>query len=215
MSPGNLENSSTPPACRYSFAAWSPHWAVAFEHESARWHSLLGDALLAVHHIGSTAVPGLAAKPIIDLLPVVQNLAAVDELTPQIIAAGYGAWGECGLSGRRYFTRDGGEGRRLYNIHLYAKHDPAIERHLAFRDYLISHPAFRNDYEALKRAAFAAHPSDIAAYNDAKSAWLREHEQLAVAWNRECNASAATLPPGGSSPGKPGDREGLGGTFRQ
>src|SRR5690242_5001551 len=91
---------------RYTFSDYSADWPAAFEREAERLRRVLGDELVDVHHIGSTSVPGLAAKAIIDLLPLVRTLAAVDARTPALREAGYRDWGEFGLPGRRYFTRD-------------------------------------------------------------------------------------------------------------
>jgi hypothetical protein len=112
----------------------------------------LGDELVVVHHIGSTSVPGLAAKPIIDLLPEARSLVLIDELTPAFERAGYVAKGENGLQGRRYFTRDR-EGYRTHNVHIYQAGDPDIERHLAFRDYLRSHAQVRDEYGGNARSS--------------------------------------------------------------
>jgi GrpB-like predicted nucleotidyltransferase (UPF0157 family) len=125
----------------------------------------------------------LAAKPIIDLLPLVRNIAVIDDRTPLLREAGYRDWGECGLPGRRYFTRDRGE-MRTHNVHVYQSDDPAVERHLAFCAYLRHHEAVRREYEALKRAAYARYPADIQAYNDGKDAWIKRIEPLAVDWYR-------------------------------
>jgi GrpB-like predicted nucleotidyltransferase (UPF0157 family) len=102
---------------RYSFAEYSPDWPLEFQREAERLKPLLGESLIAVHHIGSTSVPGLAAKPIIDLLPVVHDIAAVDNRSRAMEEAGYQAWGEYGLPGRRFFTKDCGE-FRTHNIHM-------------------------------------------------------------------------------------------------
>lgn len=166
---------------RYTFTDYSPDWPLAFEREAARLRSLLGDALVTIHHIGSTSVPGLAAKPIIDLLPVAGSVLAIEAKTPQLEAAGYRAWGEYGLPGRRYFTRDR-DGYRTHNIHIYGQGDPDIERHLAFRDYLRAHPAVRDQYAAVKRAAYAQHPADIDSYSDSKHGWIQTVEAEAIAW---------------------------------
>jgi GrpB-like predicted nucleotidyltransferase (UPF0157 family) len=79
---------------RYTFTDYSPDWPSAFEQEAERLRTLLGEELVAVHHIGSTSVPGLAAKPIIDLLPLVRTIAAIDDRTPLLREAGYRDWGE-------------------------------------------------------------------------------------------------------------------------
>ena len=169
---------------RYTFTDYSPDWPAAFEQEADRLRTLLGEELVAVHHIGSTSVPGLAAKPVIDLLPLVRAIAAVDDLTPRLRDAGYQDWGEYGLPGRRYFTRDLGE-FRTHNVHVYQSDDPSAERHLAFCAYLRHHEPARREYEALKRAVYAQHPADIEAYNGGKDAWIKQVEPLAVAWYRQ------------------------------
>ena len=172
----------------YTFAEYSPEWPRQFEQEATRLTTLLGDELVTLHHIGSTSVPGLAAKPIIDMLPLVRDIARIDELTPLLQAAGYKPWGEYGLPGRRYFTKDRitPEGDfRTHNIHTYQADDPAIERHLAFCAYLRSHAEACRAYEAIKRASYALHPANVAAYNDHKNEWIKELEQVAIVWYRQ------------------------------
>lgn len=142
---------------------------------------LLGDEIVAIHHIGSTSVPGLDAKPIIDLLPLVQDIVRIDRYTDRMINASYKVWGEYGLPGRWYFTKDVGE-FRTHNIHIYAANDPEVTRHLAFCAYLRAHPDARQEYVAVKRVAYSLHPVDIDAYNDSKNAWIKITEHLALSW---------------------------------
>jgi GrpB-like predicted nucleotidyltransferase (UPF0157 family) len=168
---------------RYTFADYSPDWPPEFEREAGRLRALLGEELVAVHHVGSTSVPGLAAKPIIDLLPLVRAIAAVDDYTPRLREAGYRDWGEYGLPGRRLFTRDRGEDR-THNVHVYQFDNPDVERHLAFCAYLRHHEPARREYEALKRAVYEQHPADIQAYNDGKNGWIKRLEPVAVEWYR-------------------------------
>jgi GrpB-like predicted nucleotidyltransferase (UPF0157 family) len=168
---------------RYTFADYSPEWPSEFEREAGRLRALLGEELVAVHHVGSTSVPGLAAKPIIDLLPLVRAIAAVDDSTPRLRKAGYRDWGEYGLPGRRLFTRDRGEDR-THNVHVYQFDHPDVERHLAFCAYLRHHEPARREYEALKRAVYGQHPADIQAYNDGKNEWIKRLEPVAVEWYR-------------------------------
>jgi GrpB-like predicted nucleotidyltransferase (UPF0157 family) len=172
---------------RYTFTDYSPDWPLAFEQEAERLRSLLGNDLVAIHHIGSTSVPGLAAKPIIDLLPVARSVLVIEEKTPQLEATGYRYWGEYGLPGRRYFTRDQ-DGYRTHTIHIYGQGDPDIERHLALHDYLRAHPAVRDEYAAVKRAAYAQYPADIDGYSDSKHEWIQTVEAQAVAWYGQARA---------------------------
>jgi GrpB-like predicted nucleotidyltransferase (UPF0157 family) len=169
---------------RYSFSEYSADWPRQFEQEAERLRILLGDELAAVHHIGSTSVPGLAAKPTIDLLPLVRRIAAVDDRTPLFLASGYRGWGEYGLPGRRLFTRDR-EGYRTHNVHIYQHDDLDVERHLAFCAYLRHHEPARREYEALKRAVYARHPADIEAYSNGKDALIKRLQPLAIRWYRQ------------------------------
>lgn len=174
---------------RYTFEPYSADWPRLFELEAVRIRELLGNELVAVHHIGSTAIPGLAAKPIIDFLPVVRVIERVDSLVPAFEAAGYRPWGEYGLPGRRYFTRDDVAGTRTHNIHIYGEGNGEIDRHLAFRDYLRAHPPLQTEYEEVKRQAYALHPADIERYNDAKDAWIKRVERQAIEWHRSSHES--------------------------
>lgn len=168
----------------YTFTDYSPEWPAQFRREAARLKTLMGDELVAVHHIGSTSVPGLAAKPIIDLMPLARDIARIDALSPVLEEAGYRAWGEYGLPGRRYFTRDHGA-FRSHNVHVYQFDDPDVERHLAFCAYLRHHVQARTEYEALKRETYVRFPADVAAYSAGKDAWIKRVEQLALEWHRQ------------------------------
>ena len=167
----------------YELAPYSPEWSTEFANEAVRLRALLGETLREVHHIGSTSVPGLAAKPVIDLLPVVSDVDTLDARTDVLVRAGYEPWGEYGLPGRRYFTK-AREGRRTHHLHCYGAGDPEIERHVAFAAYLRAHDEMRAEYEALKREGFARHPGDIEAYCDFKDPWIKAAEQRAIAWSR-------------------------------
>jgi len=169
---------------QYTFTDYSPDWPSEFNREAERLKALLGDDLVAVHHIGSTSVPALAAKPIIDLLPLVRSIEYIEERTPLLQQAGYLAWGENGLPGRRFFTKDRGS-FRTHNLHFYQADHSDVERHLAFCDYLRHHAHARLEYEALKREVYARHPADIAVYSEGKNAWIKRIELVAIAWYRQ------------------------------
>jgi len=173
------------PRSRHVFSDYSAEWPAAFRREAETLRAVLGANLVDLHHIGSTSVPGLAAKATIDILPVVRSLDALAEVDEQMTAAGYRAWGEFGLPGRRYFTKDRGD-VRTHNLHCYRADDPEVERHLAFCAYLRAHPAACLEYAALKRVVFARHADDMLAYNDGKNDWIKAHEPIAIAWYRVC-----------------------------
>jgi len=159
----------------------SPGWAAAFRAEADRLRAVLGDEVVAVHHVGSTAIPGIGAKPIIDILLAVREVERLDELGPEMDGLGYEARGEFGLPGRRFFVKDKGS-RRTHHIHAYATGNPELERHLAFRDYMISHPEDARAYDRLKQDLARRFPTDIEGYMDGKDAFIKEMERKALAW---------------------------------
>jgi GrpB-like predicted nucleotidyltransferase (UPF0157 family) len=162
-----------------------PAWPLAAAAEGRALAGLLGRCLLAVHHIGSTAIPANCAKPVLDLLPVVTDLTALETHRTALEAAGYRWNGEYGLAGRCYCTKDDpATGRRLVQAHFYAEGDPSIERHLAFRDYLDAHPAIAQDYAADKQRCRALHPDNSHDYSRCKYDWIGRVEAEALAWVR-------------------------------
>lgn len=174
------------PADRFTRIELHPHdpaWADEARAEIARLTAALGEAVVCIEHIGSTSIPRIAAKPIIDLLPLASSLAAVDARANDVIALGYDWRGEYGIPGRRFCTRtDPATGRRLFNVHIFANDSPDTARHVAFRDYLRAHPDEAHAYEAEKQRAAALHPGDVFAYNDEKNDWIKACEHRALAW---------------------------------
>ncbi|MCL4827001.1 MAG: GNAT family N-acetyltransferase [Caldilinea sp.] len=162
---------------------YDPDWRQRFETEAAAVRAALGDALLGVEHIGSTSVPGLPAKPIIDMMPLVRDVREVDRRISAMAAAGYTPRGEFGLPGRRYFVK-GPAHARLVHCHIYAADNPEVERHLAFRNYLRTHPAERDAYAQLKMQLAQAHPTDIVAYMDGKNGLIKQLEAEALRWRQ-------------------------------
>jgi GrpB-like predicted nucleotidyltransferase (UPF0157 family) len=163
---------------------YDPTWPGEFEAESKRILRALGDNVVSVHHMGSTAVPGLFAKPIIDVLLEVHDIVCLDGQTGAMEDLGYEAMGEFGIPGRRYFRKCDRSGVRTHHVHAFQVGSAEIERHLAFRDYMVAHPAEAQAYGALKRELARAHPDDRQAYMDGKDAFVKEHEAKALAWRR-------------------------------
>lgn len=159
-----------------------PAWKSEFQTESDRLSDALGDIVQSVYHIGSTAIPTICAKPIIDILLEVDNIVRLDESRSRIVQLGYEALGEFGIPGRRYFRKDNASGVRTHQVHAFQADSPDIQRHIAFRDYMIAHPVEARRYGELKRKLAREHPDDIEAYMDGKDGFIKEHETKALAW---------------------------------
>lgn len=158
-----------------------PAWPEMALTEAKRWHGSGMTGLVEVHHIGSTSVPGLPAKPIIDLIPVFESTAAMDAARSFVEGLGFEWLGEFGLPGRRYCRRDDPEsGKRLVQAHCYVEGSAEITRHLAFRDALRSNAPLRAGYAAIKGKCAALHPGDMHSYGDCKSEWVQKAEAQAL-----------------------------------
>jgi GrpB-like predicted nucleotidyltransferase (UPF0157 family) len=171
-----------PPPLGVNLEPHDPAWALAAAWEATTLGAALGSVLVAVHHIGSTSIPGIAAKPILDLLPVVSSLDRLDACRPQLEHLGYEWWGAYGLVGRRYCTKSElVSGRRLIQLHCWAATSREIDRHLAVRDYLRNDRQLADAYETEKRRCQALHPDNSHVYADCKAAWICAVQARALA----------------------------------
>lgn len=159
-----------------------PTWKEQFDAEAKRIRQALGDAFVRIHHIGSTSIPNIYAKPVIDILLEVADIEKLDERSAALASLGYEAKGEFGIPGRRYFRKHTESGVRTHHIHAFESFCEGFIRHLAFRDYMIAHPEIAQAYSDLKRRLASAFPDDIEAYMDGKDSFVKEHEQLALRW---------------------------------
>jgi len=159
-----------------------PAWKTEFEEEAQRILRVLGDCVSCLHHIGSTAIPGILAKPVIDILMEVENIVELDKTLSAMEGLGYESMGEFGIPGRRYFRRSNALGVRTHQVHAFEAGSPDIARHLAFRDYMIAHPTEAGAYGELKLNLAREFPEDIHRYMDGKDPFIKEHEARALAW---------------------------------
>jgi GrpB-like predicted nucleotidyltransferase (UPF0157 family) len=148
---------------------YNPGWPRMFEEERASLLPLIGQYVEDIQHTGSTSVPGLAAKPVIDILIAVRGLALVEKCVGPIEGLGYGYLGENGLPGRHFFRKPGGRGwHRTHHIHMVLKGSSEWENQTRFRDYLRAHPETRQQYQDLKQELAARFGDDRRGYTDAK-----------------------------------------------
>jgi GrpB-like predicted nucleotidyltransferase (UPF0157 family) len=163
-----------------------PHnekWKQDFRKESHQIKAILQDEIHEIHHIGSTAIPHIHAKPVIDILVEVHDISKVDFYNAEMESLGYLVLGENGIKGRRYFSKGGDN--RTHHVHMFEKGNPEITRHLAFRDYMITHPDEAQKYSELKQKLAEQFPTDIESYIAGKDAFIKEIDKKASIWKKE------------------------------
>lgn len=174
---------SEPPQRLTEVSAPNPAWPRQYEVEAQLLRLVFGSELLAIHHIGSTSIPGVYAKPIIDIMPVVRDIDVIDSFNPVMEALGYRPRGEYEIPGRRYFSR--GTTLHTHHVHVYQAGNPEVNRHLTFRNYLRARPDKALVYSDHKRAVARRYPYDIDAYVDGKDALVKQLLAEALAWQEK------------------------------
>ncbi len=152
---------------RIEVVPYDPNWPNIFAAEAAKIKKALGNNCIVIHHIGSTSVPGLAAKPIIDIVPVVRDILALDQNVRVMEALGYEAKGEYGMPFRRYFQKKG------FNVHIFEQTSAEIDGHLLFRNWMREHTDDREHYAKLKQDLALLYPHDIYQYVFGKDAFVK------------------------------------------
>ena len=158
---------------RVRIVAWQPEWPRLFEEERARLSRVFDGVEVAIEHVGSTSVAGLAAKPIIDICVGVASLEIVEARIPGLEALGYSYVPryEAQMPERRYFRRPA-DHPRSHHVHCFVKGGVDWSRHIRFRDRLRASPALVAEYAGLKRRLAEAHGDDRAGYTEAKSSFI-------------------------------------------
>lgn len=155
---------------RIEVVPYNPAWPQLFEEEAEKIKKALGNNCVAVHHIGSTAVPGLPAKPVIDMIPVVLDILKVDQATQNMQLLGYEAKGEFGMLFRRFFVKN--LKSQSYHVHVFEQDNSEVERHVNFRDWMRTHKDDLTAYAALKQELALKYANDRKAYSFGKEAFI-------------------------------------------
>ena len=150
---------------------YRPEWAGVFERERVAILDGCKPWVMEVHHVGSTSVPGMAAKPILDIMPVVASPNDGEKAVGSMTALGYRYRGENELPGRFYFDKIV-DGRTVAHIHMLPAGHPDARKHLVLRDHLRSHPETARDYERLKRELALKYRDDRLAYTESKAEFI-------------------------------------------
>ena len=159
--------------------AYHPKWAEYFRQEKEILFQIMGPKLLDIRHIGSTSIPAMPAKPIVDILAAVKTLSDVETFREDLVRIGYEDKGNGDVPGRRYFVK-GAEEKRTHHLNFCEMNSLFWTSHVAFRDYLERHADAAKQYAALKRALAAKFPSDRPAYTAGKEEFVRSILKLAA-----------------------------------
>jgi putative glutamine amidotransferase len=174
--PGEPTGRSNP----YEIVDHHEAWAERYRTEAARIGQALPSPLLvAIEHIGSTSVPGLAAKPVVDIQLALSSLVPRDAYVGPLAALGYRHVLDPWTDDHEFFSLDA-EGGRAINLHVVLAGSDWDSRHVAFRDYLMTHPETAGAYETLKRTLAAEHPRDVHMYTWKKTQFIRAVEARAA-----------------------------------
>ena len=160
---------------------YNPNWPDMYRQEARQIVKALSGQIILIHHIGSTAIPGIKSKPIIDCLIEISQIEEMDAYNPAMIALGYKPRGENGISGRRYFVKGSAE-VHTYHLHVFQIGHQQIARHLNFRDYLRAQPEQAQSYSKLKEKLAQKFPYDSVAYTEGKNEFIQTIDNLAARW---------------------------------
>lgn len=169
---------------------YDPNWKNLYREEESKIKNIINDILISIHHIGSTSVENLKAKPIIDILVVVDDINKVDSYNDDFADIGYKAMGENGIAKRRFFMKDNiddnGTQKRFSHIHIFDINNKFdIERHLAFRDFLRYNKNIAEEYVKIKLEALQNCNNDIELYCNYKDKFIKDTEKTALEFYRK------------------------------
>ncbi|HEY3235576.1 MAG TPA: GrpB family protein [Polyangiaceae bacterium] len=153
--------------------AHRPQWKALFEEERLVLTQTIGDFVIDIQHVGSTAVPGLDAKPILDIAASVASLSAISGCRAPLCRIGYLDRGDGGQDGGYLFVRQSAPEFRTHHLHIVTADDPQWKSYLWFRDLLRRDDSMRAAYAALKKASAEKFPADRGAYTLSKQDFIR------------------------------------------
>ncbi|MFX1579883.1 MAG: GrpB family protein [Promethearchaeota archaeon] len=163
---------------------YNSDWPRLYQLEVISLRKVLGNEIVSTSHIGSTSIPGMMAKPIIDILLEVKRISKIDDYNDDMVKLGYNPRGEFGIPGRRYFSKSDSNDVRTHHVHAFQLGDIGLERHLAFRDYMIAHPKDAREYAQLKLNLVRVFQWDIDGYCKGKESYIDDMEKKALLWYR-------------------------------
>lgn len=166
----------------YQVVEYDPKWRDIYKSHINKIEPILGNEILSVHHVGSTSIPGMWAKPNIDVMVVVHDISKIKQYRTDMELAGYVARGDYSKIDEEYFTEDLPSGERVASIHVFQSGNPEIKKHLDFRDYLTTNEDARNRYIKLKKQLVHDRKVHYRGYDDGKQKLISQLNKEAEAW---------------------------------
>lgn len=152
---------------------YTPEWTKSFKKEKKGLQNILGDVAVDIQHFGSTAIPSLPAKPIIDILIAVSNLKNIDEFMTPLKKLGYEYRRDAGVPGRLFFAKRS-KTKITHHLHFVKINSRSWKDNLLFRDYLQKHKKVTNEYANLKRELEKKFSSDRESYLLGKEKFIKK-----------------------------------------
>lgn len=169
----------------YSFSDYDPNWSIQFESLKKFLLEIFKHKALSIEHVGSTSIPGMKAKPILDVLVVVKDIKDLSKEVSLMVNYGY-EWGENHIAPDTIiFFKTGPNGEKLDNIHICLEGIPKIKQFLIMRDFFRTFPEKVKAYSDLKESNFKKYPDDYISYRNAKKSFLDEIEKEAYEWSND------------------------------
>lgn len=176
------------PTIPVNLVPYDPVWPDIAAQHMAQLRGM-GPLFVATYHIGSTSVPGLIAKPVVDLIGIVDDHAMLEECRADMEALGYVWHGAFGVDDRLFFTWDDpATETRVVNLHCYETGATSATLQILFRDYLLAFPDVATAYAAEKRRAMLMFPDNSTLYAAEKGPFIRSTLEKARAWVGEAQA---------------------------
>ena len=153
---------------------YDERWKQDFLTIQAELTDALGQLAIGIEHVGSTSVQGLSAKPIIDIDVVIKDYSLLEDVISALGGIGYRHEGDLGIAGREAFKYDGKEHLKKHHLYVCPEDSPELRRHIAFRDYLRTHPEAVREYSRIKEEGARRYPYDIERYIEYKSSFIEK-----------------------------------------
>lgn len=172
----------------YRISEYDPEWPNKFAALKKQISEIFGSKALAIEHVGSTSVPGMKAKPIIDVLVLVEDTEALENEKQQISTLGYEIRENIIEPNSLIFVKKEGD-EKIENIHVLKEGSAKADQFLTMKEYYVTHPERVKMYKDLKEDLYKKYPNDYLGYRAGKTAFLDETERLAREWKHPNNSS--------------------------